>query len=137
MYYTKTNYFRIVLYFIFMYTKKLGRTIIFQAIFWPPCYSHANYRPRKKFDWASLASPALHCNSTRSVVSCCTTMLLYRYLTAPSHPTRTNLHTIDDWRSNNLKKVVQRQNKSSVKLYKEVIITTTISYMIDIIGRLT
>ena len=28
------------------------RTIIFQAIFWPPCYSHANYRPRKKIDWA-------------------------------------------------------------------------------------
>ena len=50
------------IFYFHVYQKlgKLGWTIIFHAIFWPPCYSHANYRPRKKFDWAGYSKRIRH-----------------------------------------------------------------------------
>ena len=41
----------------FIYTKnyeKLGITILFHAIFWPPCYFSANYRPGKNLTGLAL-----------------------------------------------------------------------------------
>ena len=62
------------IFYIYQKYEKLDRKIIFHAIFWPPCYFNANYRPGKKIDReCTRRESSLFYNTNYKDISCSNT----------------------------------------------------------------